>query len=111
MAEMKNKKTKVEKAIGALDRGDLKYGNVEIEADEFSVGKIRITTFIDEDIYIALKKRATKDRAKYQTLLNDLLRDQLFPPKKKLDVLIKEVRKAMDTLENENLEELRKSAS
>ena len=37
MAEMKNKKTKVEKAIGALDRGDLKYGNVEIEADEFSV--------------------------------------------------------------------------
>ncbi len=111
MVETKNRKSKVEKAIRDLDRNDIKYGDVEIDKDEFACGKIRITTFIDEDIYNALKKRANKQRTKYQTLLNDLLREQLFPPTKKLDVLIKEVRKAMDTLENESLDSLRKSAS
>lgn len=111
MAKNKQQNIKVNKAIDALDKSDLNFGEVEIDEHEFSKGKIRITTFIDEDVYRALKQRARAQGTKYQTLLNDLLREQLFPPKRKIDALIKEVRKAMDSLESESLEELKKSAS
>jgi len=36
--------------------------------------KVRITTFVDEDILIQLKEYAKKRGSKYQTILNSLLR-------------------------------------
>lgn len=40
--------------------------------------KIRITTMVDADILDELKAQAKKKNTKYQTLLNDTLRDVLF---------------------------------
>ncbi|MBX2989084.1 MAG: BrnA antitoxin family protein [Bdellovibrionaceae bacterium] len=44
--------------------------------------KVRITTFLDGDILEELKKRAGKQGTKYQTLLNRLLRESLWPSEK-----------------------------
>lgn len=55
-------------------------GNVELP-DGFldrKNHKLRITTFIDGDIYDELQKRAAALGGKYQSLLNKLLRDVLF---------------------------------
>jgi len=44
-------------------------------------GKMRITTMIDEDVYDALKKAAiAKGDGRYQTYLNQLLRNVLMNP-------------------------------
>ena len=39
--------------------------------------KVRITSFIDGDVLLELKSRAEQQGTKYQTLLNQLLRDAL----------------------------------
>jgi uncharacterized protein (DUF4415 family) len=50
------------------------------EAEKNKNPKIAISIKLDADIYMELKKRASKGeaRGKYQTLLNNLLRDSLF---------------------------------
>jgi uncharacterized protein (DUF4415 family) len=40
--------------------------------------KIRITTMLDGDILDRLKEVADSEKVKYQTLLNNILRDALF---------------------------------
>lgn len=40
--------------------------------------KIRITTFLDDDLLATLKTMASDSGGKYQTLLNQLLRSSLF---------------------------------
>ena len=40
--------------------------------------KVRITTFIDKDILDELKAEASSSGKKYQSLLNEKLRDALF---------------------------------
>jgi uncharacterized protein (DUF4415 family) len=44
--------------------------------------KIRITTMIDGDVLDNLKKKAEDEGVKYQTLLNNILRDTLVLNKK-----------------------------
>jgi len=56
---------------------DLEYGETsKLTEDEFDPRfvKIRITTMIDEDVLVGLKKIAQKRAKKYQTLLNEILR-------------------------------------
>ena len=58
----------------------MSYGKVDIpeEAFERKNVKRRVTAFIDLDVIDALKEQAEKRGAKYQTLLNQILRDHLF---------------------------------
>lgn len=55
---------------------DIKFGDVEIDDSEFEPRnvKVRITTFIDQDILIDLRKISKTKGQKYQTLLNQILR-------------------------------------
>ena len=55
---------------------DIIYGSVELDDSEFEPRhvKVRITTMIDEDILLALKKIAKEKGQKYQSLLNHILR-------------------------------------
>lgn len=61
----------------------IKLGKVDLLDESYEDPKnhkLRITTWIDGDIYDELKKRALAGEAdgKYQTLMNDLLREVLF---------------------------------
>lgn len=56
---------------------DIQYGKKDIlDKDAFDPKKVkvRITTFVDEDVLIMLKDYAKKRDSKYQTVLNSLLR-------------------------------------
>ncbi len=64
---------------------DIKYGSSDIlEDDAFSPKrvKVRITTFLDEDILIKLKSYAKQGGTKYQTALNALLRSFFDKPER-----------------------------
>ena len=53
----------------------IKYSkNDGLENSDFSVSKVRITTMIDKDILDWLKHEAQKRDGKYQTILNNILR-------------------------------------
>ena len=54
--------------------------NDKLSIDEFEKEntKVRITTFIDIDLLERLKEEATDAGKKYQTLLNEKLRETLF---------------------------------
>ena len=56
---------------------DLKYGTKDILDDEIfdpTQVKVRITTFVDEDVLMMLKDYAKQRGSRYQTVLNALLR-------------------------------------
>lgn len=50
----------------------------KITAEELRSAKIRVTTYLDEDLLEALKETATASGTKYQTLLNQMLRQSLM---------------------------------
>jgi len=57
---------------------DIQYGDVEVDlpstwnSDET---KVRITTFLDEDLLIKIKEEAKAQGKKYQSFLNQKLRE------------------------------------
>lgn len=61
----------------------IQYGNVELEEgfEDPKNHKLKITMWIDGDILLELKKRATKSKGRYQTLMNEILREYLFNEK------------------------------
>jgi len=65
-----------------VDTSDIDWeapADPELVAELKRPGKIRITTMIDEDVYAALKEQAQKEGdGRYQTYLNQLLRDIFF---------------------------------
>ncbi len=67
-----------------------------IAADEFEVkfSKEKISIWIDEDILDELRKMAKKNNGKYQTLINEVLRNYAFTPK------IKNVEKILTKIES-----------
>lgn len=68
---------------------DIQYGTVDILDDDAldpKNVKVRITTFVDEDILIQLKQYAKKRGSKYQTILNSLLRSFFDKPEKGMKV-------------------------
>jgi len=73
---------------------NIKYGDFDLDLDEFNPKniKIRVTTFLDEDVLNALKEIAIKNNLKYQTLLNQILRNYLFAKKNPKLITIKKVR-------------------
>lgn len=79
----KHKKTSWRR--GMTTKRDTHYGTVDIlDKDAFDPKnvKVRITTFVDEDVLIHLKEYAKKRGAKYQTVLNSLLRSFFDKPQK-----------------------------
>ena len=65
--------------MSSRTKKDIIFGNVEIDDSEFDPRKVkvRITTMVDEDIILTLKKIAKLKGHKYQTLLNYILRSYL----------------------------------
>ncbi len=55
---------------------DIQFGTVEISPDEFESRnvKVRVTTMIDEDVLNELRDVAETKDTKYQTLINQILR-------------------------------------
>lgn len=51
---------------------------------ELASAKIRITTYLDKDILERLQQMAAESGGKYQTILNQVLRDYLFGTKEGL---------------------------
>ena len=68
------------------------YGTSKLDPDEFDPKyvKIRITTFINLDVIEELKRKAKATGTKYQTLLNQILRDAVIEKKDPEDVLVTE---------------------
>ena len=66
-------------------KNNIKFGNLELDDQEFESKnvKVRITTYIDEDILLALKKLAKQRGDKYQSLLNSILRSYFETNSKK----------------------------
>ena len=56
----------------------ISYGKVDISDEDFKNAKIRVTAFVDLDVVKALKREAGEKGAKYQTLMNQKLRDAVF---------------------------------
>lgn len=53
----------------------IKYAHKDgLEDTNFAVSKVRITTMIDKDLLDWLKHEADEQNSKYQTLLNNVLR-------------------------------------
>lgn len=69
----------MKKKIG--EKEALKEINVALKSSRKD-NKIRITTMIDGDVLDSLKMKAEEDGVKYQTLLNNILRDVLVEKKK-----------------------------
>jgi uncharacterized protein (DUF4415 family) len=57
----------------------LKYGKVELDADEFDKKhcKVRVTMMIDEDVVESFRSEAVKRHVGYQTLMNQKLRESI----------------------------------
>jgi len=76
---------------------DIVYGNVEIPDEEFETrnAKIRVTTFVDFDVVIELKRLAKNSKTKYQTLLNTILRAAVIgdPPKPITEARVRQIAK------------------
>ena len=62
---------------------------------ETSVGKIRITTYLDSDIVEWLKSRGESENKGYQTVLNELLSKQIVPEKPIAEVLRQVIREEL----------------
>jgi uncharacterized protein (DUF4415 family) len=62
---------------------------------ETSVGKVRITTYLDSDIVEWLKSRGESENKGYQTVLNELLRKQLTPEQPIAEVLRQVIREEL----------------
>lgn len=57
--------------------------------------KIRITTYLDEDILKLLHQMAEDSGGKYQTILNQVLRNQLFGKKEGILARIERLEKVV----------------
>jgi uncharacterized protein (DUF4415 family) len=74
---MKNSKQSGKKSTAKIE-----YGSIELASDEFDKkhAKERITIWIDEEILDGFRERASQQNAKYQTLINEALREALGKP-------------------------------
>lgn len=58
----------------------MKYGKVEVPENPFDpkTTKIKVTSWFDADLILMLKDKADQEGAKYQTLMNHLLREAVM---------------------------------
>lgn len=74
-----------------------------IPADEFELkyAKERISIWIDEDVLDEFRKIAKDNDKKYQTLINEVLKNYAFAPKNKnLDKILTKLESAAKELRN-----------
>ena len=72
---------------------DIQYGDVEVDLPSTwnsSETKVRITTFLDEDLLIKIKEEAKAQGKKYQSLLNERLRE-VFMGEESLETRLKKL--------------------
>jgi len=62
---------------------------------ELRSAKVRVTTFLDEDVLKALKETAKASGTRYQTLLNKLLRQSLIGDKRTILERLERLEKAV----------------
>ena len=63
--------------------------------EQFKRAKIRITTYLDDEVLDMLRKLALHSGGKYQSVLNQVLRDYFFGKKKGLVARIERLEKAV----------------
>ena len=63
--------------MNTKNKKDIVYGNLELDPDTFAPHNVkeRITTMVDQDALEAFKKIADEKSVKYQTLLNQVIRN------------------------------------
>lgn len=66
--------------------------------------KVRITTLLDDDVLQALKNGAIESGIKYQTLLNQILKEKLLKKKDELTEIREDVRQMKEQLEALHIE-------
>lgn len=72
---------------------DIQFGDVEVDLPSTwnsSETKVRITTFLDEDLLIKIKEEAKAQGKKYQSLLNERLRE-IFMGEEGLETRLKKL--------------------
>lgn len=93
---------------------NIQLGNVELPEgfDDLKNEKLRITAWIDGDVYQELQKRAKAGEAngKYQTLMNELLREILFERPDQEEAIATVVRKLLKIEEAKQRALVRKEA-
>ena len=67
----------------------------KLSADQMRAAKVRVTTFLDEDVLAALKATAQGSGTRYQTLLNQLLRQSLIGDTKTILERLEKLEKAV----------------
>lgn len=65
------------------------------KSDEKEPTKVRITTYLDDDILKLLHQMAEDSGGKYQTILNQMLRNQLFGEKEGILARIERLERAV----------------
>lgn len=63
--------------------------------EEFQSAKVRITTYLDEDVLRELRRRARDSSGKYQSVLNRILREHLFDERNNLLTRLERLEKAV----------------
>jgi uncharacterized protein (DUF4415 family) len=60
----------------------IRYGKVELSPEEFAAKNVkeRITIFIDQEVLDQFREQAEKSGSKYQTLINQALREAARKP-------------------------------
>ncbi len=66
-----------------------------LSAEQVRAAKVRVTTYLDEDVLEALKETATGTGTRYQTLLNQLLRQALLGDTKTILERLEKLEKAV----------------
>lgn len=67
----------------------------KLTAEQVRAAKVRVTTFLDEDVLAALKDTAEGSGTRYQTLLNQLLRQALIGDQRTILERIERLEKAV----------------
>ena len=67
----------------------------KLTAEQLNRAKVRVTTFLDSDVLEALRKTARSSGTKYQTLLNQLLREALIGDSKTILERLERLEKAV----------------
>ena len=64
------------------------YGDFEVEGDlDIKKAKVKVTMYLDGDILDKARTEAKTQHTRYQTLINNLLREALLSERSRLDVL------------------------
>ena len=68
--------------MSTKNKKKISYGKVDLSEDEFEPQNVkeRITIFIDQDILDGFRSKAKVEKTKYQTLINQALREACQNP-------------------------------